>query len=249
MHEEILFDGSDAVDSENAQLNREPLPPDSNDEPSDASSGSTGAEPISDVSEHNTMDALRDLLRQSVETKTELAETRNLVRKMIDRELVSENKASEDEFIRQLKEHYQSDPFQGAAMLVGKAREDLQKIMDQKIYEALGAREQFSRLLDDFLDDPLHQSLKTFRNELEFLIRDRGVEPKEAAEFLKSVEGKARKAAVQKAETMREVRNRATTEQGSRPMESIDPDRELTRAFRQARNLDEMFAVFKRVKM
>jgi hypothetical protein len=132
---------------------------------------------------------------------------------------------------------------------VGKARDDLAKLMDQKIYEAFGAREQFNRLMDDFLEDPSHNSLKSFRGELEFLVRDRGVEPKEAANFLKSIESKARKAAIHKTEALREVRTRATTESGGRPMEAPDQDRELTRAFRQARNLDEMFAALKKTKM
>ncbi|MCL5126102.1 MAG: hypothetical protein M1511_16695 [Deltaproteobacteria bacterium] len=249
MDEEILFNDPDVVDPENGPINQETLPEISNNEPSNDSSSSTESDPTSNASEQDTMLALRDLLRQSVETKAELAETRNLVRKIIDSELTSANRASEDDFIRQAKEHYQSDPFQGAAMLVGKARDDLVKLMDQKIYEAFGAREQFNRLMDDFLDDPSHHSLKSFRNELEFLIRDRGVEPREAASFLKAIEGKARKAAIQKTETMREVRNRATTEQVSRPLETPDQDRELTRAFKQARNLDEMFAALKKTRM
>ncbi|MGC8604887.1 MAG: hypothetical protein ACP5VS_14555, partial [Desulfomonilaceae bacterium] len=76
-----------------------------------------------------------------------------------------------------------------------------------------------------------------------------GVEPKQAANFLKTIEAKARKAVTQKTETMSEVRKRATTESGARPLEAPDQDRELTRAFKQARNLDEMFTALKRTRL
>jgi hypothetical protein len=131
-------------------------------------------------------------------------------------------------------------------MLVGKARDDLARLMDEKIYEAFGAREQFNRLMDDFLDDPSNNSLKGFRDELEFLIRDRGIEPKQAAGFLKTIESKTRKSATRKSEALREVRTRSMTESGGQPLQTGDPDRELTRALRQAKSLDDMFAALKR---
>ncbi|MGA8831023.1 MAG: hypothetical protein ACLQT6_04620 [Desulfomonilaceae bacterium] len=218
-------------------------------DPSNDDTLPAGSDQPPNTPEPDTNSAIRDLLKQSLETKAELAETRNLFQKIFDRDLDSANRASEDDFIRKTRENYQSDPFQGTAMLVGKARDDLAKLMDQKIYEAFGAREQFNRLMDDFLEDPSHNSLKSFRSELEFLVRDRGVEPKEAANFLKSIESKARKAAIHKTAALQEVRTRATTESGGRPMEVTDQDRELTRAFKQARNLDEMFTALKRTRM
>lgn len=209
----------------------------------------TETEPIAKTPDEETVTAIRTLLKQSSDTQAELSETRTLFEKIFERDRDAKNRASEDEFIKQAREHYQSDPFQGAAMLVGKARDDLARLMDEKIYEAFGAREQFNRLMDDFLEEPAHTTLKGFRGELEFLIRDRGVEPKDAANFLKSVELKARKAAGRKTEALREVRTRATTESGGRSLETPDQDRELTRALTQAKNLDEMFTALKRAKV
>ena len=61
--------------------------------------------------EPDTNSARRDLLKQSLETKAELAETRNLFQKIFDRDLDSANRASEDDFIRKTRENYQSAPF------------------------------------------------------------------------------------------------------------------------------------------
>jgi hypothetical protein len=201
---------------------------------------------VDDIPETGLNSAIQDLIKQSIQTRAELSETRDMFRKIVDRDRVSDSKAVDDDFLKQAREHYHSDPFQGAAMLVGKARDDLARLMDEKIYEAFGAREQFNRLMDDFLNDPSNNSLKGYRDELEFLIRDRGVEPKEAAGFLKTVESKTRKSATRKSEALREVRTRSMTESGGQPVQSRDPDRELTRALQQARNLDEMFAAIKR---
>ncbi|MGC8604976.1 MAG: hypothetical protein ACP5VS_15005, partial [Desulfomonilaceae bacterium] len=139
-------------------------------EPDSASdnAGQTTRDQPPDIPELDTNSAIKDLLRQSRETKAELAETRNLFQKIFEREIDLANRASEDDFVTKVRERYQADPFQGASMLVGKAREDLSKLMDQKIFEALGAREQFNQLMDDFLEDPAHNSLKSFRNELEY---------------------------------------------------------------------------------
>lgn len=193
--------------------------------------------------------AIQDLLRQSLQTRDELAETRALIRSVVENNQSADGKLVDDDFIAQARERYGADPFQGAAMLVGKARDDLSRLMDHKIYEALGAREQFGKLMDDFLEDPSNNSLKGFRDELEFLIRDRGVEPKQAAGFLKAIESKTLKSAARKSEALKDVRTRSMTETGGRPIETRDPDRELTRAFRQARNLDEMFAALKRSRV
>ena len=249
MDDENLFTDQDTIVPDQTLSGPETLSEDIGPDPTN--DDALPASPVQppNTPEPDTNSAIRDLLKQSLETKAELAETRNLFQKIFDRDLDSANRASEDDFIRKTRENYQSDPFQGTAMLVGKARDDLAKLMDQKIYEAFGAREQFNRLMDDFLEDPSHNSLKSFRSELEFLVRDRGVEPKEAANFLKSIESKARKAAIHRTAALREVRTRATTESGGRPMEVTDQDRELTRAFKQARNLDEMFAALKRTRM
>lgn len=201
---------------------------------------------VDDIPETGIGSAIQDLIKQSIQTRAELSETRDMFRKIVDRDRASDSKTVDDDFLKQAREHYHSDPFQGAAMLVGKARDDLARLMDEKIYEAFGAREQFNRLMDDFLNDPSNNSLKGFRDELEFLIRDRGVEPKEAAGFLKTVESKTRKSATRKSEALRDVRTRSMTESGGQPVQSRDPDRELTRALQQARNLDEMFAAIKR---
>ncbi|MFA6223253.1 MAG: hypothetical protein WC647_13140 [Desulfomonilaceae bacterium] len=202
---------------------------------------------IPDVPENEpTSEAIQTLLKQSMETHAELAQTRDLFEKFVEREQNATHRASEDEFIRNIRQNYESDPFQGAALLVGKAKDDLAQLMDRKIYEALGAREQFNRLLDDFLEEPPNATLKEFRSELEYLIRDRGVEPKQAADFLRTVDSKARNAATQKNEALREARTRATTESGGRSLETRDHDGDLARAFSQARNLEEMFAVLKR---
>ncbi len=195
-----------------------------------------------------TSEAIQTLLKQSMETHAELAQTRGLFEKFVEREQNASHRASEDEFLRNIRQSYESDPFQGAAMLVGKAKDDLAQLMDRKIYEALGAREQFNRLLDDFLEEPPNTTLKDFRSELEYLIRDRGVEPKQAAGFLRAIDSKARQAAAQKNEAVREARTRATTESGGRSLETHDHDGDLTRALSQARNLEEMFAVMKRAR-
>lgn len=248
MHQEVITTTQDIPniedpfsDTEQASSGAEPDAPQHN--PMDAET-----EPTPKTPDEETMTAIRTLLKQSNDTQAELSETRTLFEKIFERDRDAKNRASEDEFIKQAREHYQSDPFQGAAMLVGKARDDLARLMDEKIYEAFGAREQFSRLMDDFLEEPAHTTLRGFRDELEFLIRDRGVEPKDAANFLKSVELKARKAAGRKNEALREARTRATTESGGSSLATPDQDRELTRALTQAKNLDEMFTALKRAK-
>ena len=246
MDEEISFTDEDVLASE-PQLSGPDSPAESEGEATPvhddgkSNPGHTPAGPEQDIDS-----TIKDLIKQSLQTRAELSETRDMFRKIVEKERVTESRAVDDDFLKQAREHYHADPFQGAAMLVGKARDDLARLMDEKIYEAFGAREQFNRLMDDFLDDPSNNSLKGFRDELEFLIRDRGIEPKEAAGFLKTVESKTRKSATRKSEALREVRTRSMTESGGQPLQTGDPDRELTRALRQAKSLDDMFAALKR---
>jgi len=246
MDEEIHFTEEDILEPE-PQLSGPDTTPElsdsgvSADDMSEQNTGNTPAGPGQDINA-----AIQDLIKQSLQTKAELSETRDMFRKMVEKDRVTNSRAVDDDFLKQAREHYHADPFQGTAILVGKARDDLARLMDEKIYEAFGAREQFNRLMDDFLDDPSNNSLKGFRDELEFLIRDRGIEPKEAAGFLKTVESKTRKSATRKSEALREVRTRSMTESGGQPIQTGDPDRELTRALRQAKSLDDMFAALKR---
>ena len=130
MDEENLFNEQDVIAPDQPHSNPEKASEDTDPDLTNDGPLPTSSAQAPKIPEPEPNSARRDLLKQSLETKAELAKTRNLFQKIFDRELDSANWGSEDDFIRKARENYQSDPFQGASMLVGKARDDLAKLMD-----------------------------------------------------------------------------------------------------------------------
>jgi hypothetical protein len=118
--------------------------------------------------------------------------------------------------------------------------------MDGRVSDALTHHRDTSRLLEDFLNGPGRAGLKPYRRELDVLVRDHGMTPIEAAQFISGIDEKHHTASARKAAAARDVRNRSAVEVGGDANGTSDPDRDFERAMRKAKSIDDMFSVLQR---
>ncbi len=157
-------------------------------------------------------------------------------------------RADEDAFIRDMRESFQKDPVATTAMMIKKFQEGSLHDMEARITGSVRDQGNFRRLFDDFLNDPVNSRLKPYEQELEFLIRDKGLFPDEAASLLTSIEKKRELATKRRSAAANEVRNRAAVESGGEINEPVDNDKDFYRRMKKAKTLDEMFAALRKTK-
>lgn len=158
-------------------------------------------------------------------------------------------RANDESFIREIQAAFQTDPVAATSAMIQRAQQDILQSVDDRIMQALEEDRDFKRLLDDFLSDPAHSRLKPYEEELQFLIRDKGLHASEAAQLLKKIEEKGSRSSNRRSVAAKEIRNRSMVESDGEIGEPLDDEKEFERTIRKAKNLNEMFASLGRMKI
>ena len=95
--------------------------------------------------------------------------------------------------------------------------------------------------------NPEKASMNEFRDEIEFLVRDRGMDPEESVGLIEKISSKLDRSNDRKKAAIRKMRAESQFESSQHTSNSSDPDREFTRLMSQAKSLDDMFASLRKV--
>ncbi|MBI5248435.1 MAG: hypothetical protein HY912_02975 [Desulfomonile tiedjei] len=158
-------------------------------------------------------------------------------------------RTNDEAFIREMRSAYQTDPVAATAVMIRRMQDEILDSVDDRIEQALQEDRDFKRLLDDFLSDPANSKLRPYEDELQFLIRDKGLHASEAAELLKKIEEKGSRSSNRRSAVAKEIRNRSMVESDGEIGEPLDDDKEFERTIRKAKSLDEMFSSLGKLKI
>jgi len=157
--------------------------------------------------------------------------------------------ADDEAVARQMRGYYDKDPFGATEAMIRRAQQEVAHFMDMKIAQSIQDERNFKRVLDEFLSDPANARLRPYEEELEFLIREKGLFPREAAGLLGSLEDKRELTARKRHAAAKEVRNRAAVESDGEIGEPLDPDRELNRVIESSKTLEDMFKGLRKLRL
>ncbi len=157
--------------------------------------------------------------------------------------------ANDQAFSQQIRDYYDKDPFSATEAMIQKAQEDLVTLMEMRMAQIFHQERHFGRALDDFLSDPANARLRPYAQELEFLIREKGLNSDEAAALLHSLDDKREAVVRKRSAAAKEVRNRAAMENEGEVGEPQDVDRKLNQVIKKSKSLDEMFAGLRKLKL
>lgn len=156
--------------------------------------------------------------------------------------------AEEEEFVREMRDVYRKDPVEATNRMIRRVQEGTWSALEARIGEAMQQEQEFGRLMDEFFDNPQNSGLRTYRNELEFLIREKGLFPHEAADLIRTIRGKQDQSTKQRSAAASDIRKRSTVETAGEAGEPLDRDREFARAMKKAKTLEQMFAELRKIK-
>ena len=109
-------------------------------------------------------------------------------------------------------------------------------------------QQEFGRLMDEFLDHPSNSGLRTYREQPEFLIRERRLFPDEAADLIRNIHTKRNTSARRRSDAADDIRTRSAVESGGDTGQPTDRDQQLYKMMKKAKTLDEMFAGLRKMK-
>lgn len=158
-------------------------------------------------------------------------------------------RADDESFINEIRAAYHNDPVAATAAMIQRAQEDFLRSVDDRIVQTLEGDRDFKQLLDHFLSDAANSGLRPYEDELAFLIRDKGLHATEAAELLRKVENKNSRSSNRRTAAAKEIRNRSMVESEGEIGEPLDDEKEFERTMKKAKNLDEMFANLRKLKV
>ncbi len=186
--------------------------------------------------------------KRAVEKTVEAADYKRMLDKLghDTRRLLQQ--ADEGAFINEMRQSFAKDPVAAIAKMIGRAQQETLGAIDARMSRSAQDQQEFARLMDEFLDHPSNSGLKGYRNELEFLIRERRLFPDEAADLIRNIHAKRNTSAKRRSDAADDIRTRSTVESGGDTSQPLDRDERLYRVMKKAKTLDEMFAGLRKMK-
>lgn len=196
-------------------------------------------------------------LRQSFQTLEQLVHEKA---KQVDQllEALDEAKANanvhmrdneEQDFLNRVRDVYDQDPVTATALMIKRFQEDALNDYDGRMQQQLQNHRMHSRFMDEVLAHPEHADLKPHRAELEFLIRDQGIDPETAAAIVRNIAGKSSSASARREAAARAVRNRSMVENAGEVGEPTKKDADFDRILKKSKTLDEMFHRLSKIRL
>ncbi len=201
-------------------------------------------QPVSSADPSNGFDEAKSLIsRQSHEIE--------LLRGMLD-DLLAKNQTlaqnSDDEsFMRDVRAMYHQDPLGATDAMLKRFQDNVFQEMERRLHDAVNHNRHIEDSMSSLADDPNYSGLKPFREELEHLVRARGLNPREAADLINQVRRKNENAAKKISSMAKEVRNRSMVESEGEVGEPLNMEREFNNVVKKSKNLNQMFAGFRKM--
>lgn len=155
--------------------------------------------------------------------------------------------ADEQAFLQDMRETFEKDPAKATSTIIMKAQEQLWQAFENRLNEEARQKAAFDRLMNQLSTTPEKASISNFRDEMEFLIRNKGMEPSESIGLIEKIASKFSDINDRKRAVIKKMRSESQLESSQNSNSRNDPDREFTRLMSQARNLDEMFANLRKI--
>jgi hypothetical protein len=155
----------------------------------------------------------------------------------------------EQDYLNQIRNVYDQDPVTATFMMIKKFQEDALNDYDGRMQHQIQEQHHHGRTMDNFFAIPANAELGPHRNELEFLIRERGVDPETAAAIVRNIAGKSSHSSARREAAARAVRNRAMVENPGEVGEPTKKDAEFDRILKKSKTLDEMFSRLAKIKL
>lgn len=189
---------------------------------------------------------LEQLVHQKARQVDQLIEALDEARANVD---VHVRDNEEQDFLNQVRHVYNEDPVTATALMIKRFQEDALNDYDSRMQQQLHHHRTSSRLTEDLLGNPAHGDLRPHRTELEFLIRDQGLDPETAAAIVRNIAGKSSSASARREAAARAVRNRSMVENAGEVGEPGKKDAEFDRILKKSKTLDEMFHRLSKIKL
>ena len=153
-----------------------------------------------------------------------------------------QSQADEESFLKDIREAFVKDPAQATSTIMKKAKEQLWQEFEKRISEEARQKAEFDRFMKGVASDPKKNGLNHFRDEIEYLVRTRGLEPGETVGLIEKIASKINEINQRKNQAINRMRSESQFEASRNSDSNKDPDKEFTKLMSQAKNLDEMFA-------
>lgn len=150
--------------------------------------------------------------------------------------------ADEQAFLDNVRETFARDPAEATSILIAKAQEKLWQAFEKRLNEETRQKTELERFMGQIVSNPDKAPMNDFRDEIEFLVRERGMAPEESVGLIEKISAKLNRNNDRKKAAIRKMRSESQFESAGHASNAADPDREFTRLMSQAKSLDEMFA-------
>jgi hypothetical protein len=152
-----------------------------------------------------------------------------------------------EDFWEELGRAYEQDPLLTTHMMIIQAGEDLLDDIEKRLDEVLGAG-RLGEELADILNQPENAALKNYRKHLEFLTIEKGMDPGDALEFLKTVISD--QAPDKRAKAAKNVRKQSSMEVGHGRRAGAGPaDNDFEKVLKKSKTLNEMFDGLRKIPL
>jgi hypothetical protein len=209
---------------------------------------SNGAGDPEIMSKEDLIQAYREVQQLLAEMTEELDRSRRSLEQVGNTSRMHAMQAEDEAFSRRMRDYYAKDPFSATEIMIRKGQEELLAVMRTQMEEVVRDQENFKQGLGNFLNDPANARLRPFADELELLIRKKGMHPREAADLILKMQNKHNASAKRRSAAAADIRNRSVVESDGEIGEPTDDDKELDKIIKQSRTLDEMFAGLRKLR-
>lgn len=206
------------------------------------------AEPeVADSELAGVLDSIRSFEDELVKNRQEMKSQRELL-ELLGADTWSKRKAADERaFLENMRETFSRDPAQATSILIKKAQEQLWQAFESRLNEEARQKNELDLFIKKISSNPERSSMGNFRDEIEFLVRNKGLGPEESVGLIERISSKLDQTSDRKKAAIRKMRSESQFEPAQSGSAPNDPDREFTRLMSQAKNLDEMFANLRKV--
>ncbi len=201
---------------------------------------STDDAPVADI--NAILKSIRSFEEELTRNREEIGNQRELLELLGADTWSRKRQADESAFMREIRETFEKDPAQATSNMIKKAQEQMWQAFENRLNQEAGQKAAFDQFMEKLVSNPEKASMGKFRDEIEFLVRNKGIEPGESIGLIEKIAGKFNRINDRKQAAIKKMRSESQFESSGRPDSRDEPDLEFTRLMSQAANLDEMFA-------
>ncbi len=188
------------------------------------------------------LSSIRGFQEELEKNRKEMESQRDLLQLLGADTWSKKQQADELAFVQNMRETFEKDPAQATSTMIRKAQEQLWQAFENRLNEEVRQKSALDSIMSRFSSDPAKARISNFRDEIEFLIRARGMDPEESVGLVQKIAEKFDEIGDRKKTALKKMRAESQFESSQNPAPTNDPDREFNKLMSQSKSLDEMFA-------